>query len=94
MKNTTANKGKITSSNGFPLWTKRNNKLAANKGITTQIQKAEKRSLILSLAIVKTSCCGIIRTIFIVLFNVTSTLADVIHMKLWIPLPCTLESSP
>ncbi len=56
MKNTTANKGKITSSSGFPLWTKRNNKLVANNGITTQIQKAEMKSLILSLAIVKTSC--------------------------------------
>lgn len=64
MKNTTANKGKVTNSSGFSLRIKRNNKLTANKGITTQIQKAEKRSLIVSLAIAKTSCCSIIiRTI-------------------------------
>jgi len=83
MKNTTANKGKPTNSSGLSLLIKRYNKLTANKGITIRIQKVEKRSLIVSLAIAKTPCCDIVAVqSLIVLFNVTSTLIDVIYMKL------------
>jgi hypothetical protein len=96
IKNTTANNGKVINSSGFPHLTKKYNRLTANEGITIQIQKVEKRSLIVSLAIAKTPCYDIVsvQLSLIVLCNAPNALFEANHMKLWIPLPCTLESSP
>jgi hypothetical protein len=53
MNNTTANKGKPISSSWFSLLIKKYNKLTANVGIIIKIQKVEKTSLTVSLAIAK-----------------------------------------